>query len=239
MCGLTRWMLRNLTACGLLISMAVPGAAQGTRPSRPSTAIRSLESKAQEAQTAYLSQLGELAQGYEDSGNMEQAQETLRQILKLKPDDEQVKTKLKELQEKVFLDNQQEIEIDSTKGWVSTGLKVTKGQPVRIQATGTYKFIVNTEIGPEGFATQDIARDMGNGIAAGALMGTVFAESTQRGRPPQPTGLMQIGREAEFKPDADGVLFLRLNVPAASKCIGKVKVMVTGNIAGAAGGGNR
>ena len=52
--------------------------AQGTRPARPSGAIRSLESKAQEAQTAYLAQLGDLAKGYEEGGNMEQAQETLK-----------------------------------------------------------------------------------------------------------------------------------------------------------------
>ena len=140
--------------------------------------------------------------------------------------------KLKELEEKVFEDNQQEIEIDSAKGWVSTGLKVTKGQPVRVEAEGSYKFIVNTDLGPDGFATQDVARDMGDGIAAGALMGTVFAEPMQRGQQPRPTGLIQIGRGAEIKPDADGVLFLRLNVPIGSKCIGKVKVRLTGNIGG-------
>lgn len=222
--------------CGLLVLLVgqTPAtlSAQGTsRTARSSTALRSLESKTQEAQQAYVTQLGDLAKGYEEAGNAEQAQETLRQILKITPDDDQAKTKLKELQEKVFNDNQKEIEIEAGKpGWTGSGLRVVKGQPVRIEAHGSYKFIVNADLGAEGFPTKDVAQDMGNGIATGALMGTVYAESQQRGKPPQASPPFQIGAGGEFRPDADGILFLRLNVPNGSKCIGKVKVTVTGNI---------
>ncbi|MFV0443238.1 MAG: hypothetical protein ACK5Q5_06680 [Planctomycetaceae bacterium] len=227
---------RLMTHTGLVCLLALYGASNvvgqgGARPPRPSPAIRSLESKAQEAQSAYVTQMRDLATGYEDAGQMEQAEETLKLILKVTPNDDEIKTKLKDLNEKVFNDNQKEVDVEAAKGWTATGLRVTKGQPIRVEAQGTYKFIVNADVGPDGFPTKDVARDMGEGIATGALMGTVFSESTQRNKPPQAGKPFQVGIGGEIKPDADGILFLRLNVPANSKCIGKVKVTVTGNIA--------
>ncbi|MEZ6067013.1 MAG: hypothetical protein R3B90_15235 [Planctomycetaceae bacterium] len=53
----------------------------------------------------------------------------------------------------------------------------------------------------------------------------------ERNRPPQPTKPFIIGTEREVKPDADGLLFFRLNVPPGSRSLGKVKVRVQGNIA--------
>ena len=232
--------MRRTHLCGGLAILlaglwaAAPVCAQGTRP-RPNPALRSLESKAQEAEQAYVAQLGDLAKGYEESGDIEQAEATLKQILKISPDNESVKAHIKELEGKVFEENQKEIEVDSTKGWTGTGLKVVKGEPVRLQAVGTYKFIVNADLGPEGFSTQDPLRDMGKGINCGGLMGMIYSEPAQRGRPPKPGDPFFIGKEAEIKPDADGILFVRLNVPPGSKCIGKVKLNVSGNIAGAAG----
>lgn len=211
--------------------------AQGTR-TRPSPAannLRTLESKTLEARQSYLGQLSDLAKGYEDGGNIEQAQETLRQILKIAPDDDQIKTRLKILQDKVFKENQRIIEVDSTRGWTSTGLRVAKGEPIRLQSEGSYKFIVNADVGPDGFATEDVMRDMAAGANCGALIGTVVPDPTRPGRPPQPTKPFQIGREGEIRPEVDGVLFVRLNVPPNSKCIGKVKLMVSGNIAGVGG----
>jgi len=215
----------------MLVSLSGRLDAQGNRP-RPNPALRSLETQVQDAEKAYLTQLGDLAKGYEESGNIEQAEATLKQILKIAPEDDSVKARLKELEGKVFEENQKVIEVDSTKGWTGTGLKVNKGEPVRLQAEGNYKFIVNTELGPDGFSTQDPLRDMGKGINCGGLMGMIYSEPTQRGRPPKPGDPFFIGREAEIKPDADGILFVRLNVPAGSKCIGKVKLNVSGNIAG-------
>lgn len=227
----------GLAGLTLIVAATDSASAQGTRP-RPSAAatnLRTLESKTQEARQTYLGQLSDLAKGYEDGGNIEQAQETLRQILKVTPDDEQIKARLKILQDKVFQDHQKVIEVDSTKGWISTGLRVTKGEPIRLQSEGSYKFIVNTDIGPDGFATDDVMRDMAAGANCGALIGTVLPDPARPGRPAQPTKPFQIGREGEIRPEADGVLFVRLNVPPASKCIGKVKLMVSGNIAGVGG----
>jgi len=195
-----------------------------------------MESKAQEARTAYLGQLSDLAQGYEDTGAGDRAQEILQQLLRLNPDDDRVKARLKDLQERVFKDKQTEFEVDSTKGWVVTGVRVSKGQAIRLESDGSYKFIVNTDIGPDGFPVENVMQDMGKGINAGALMGVIIADPMQRGRAGQPGEPFQIGRELEFKPNADGVLFVRLNVPPGSRCIGKIKLRISGNIAPATGG---
>jgi hypothetical protein len=223
-----------------LTALSTAVVAQGTTPPRPrpNPAVRALETKAQEARTGYLSQLGELATGYEEAGQTDLAEETLKQILKLNPEDEFTKTKLKTLENKAFEENQRAIEVDVTKGWTTTGLKVTKGQAIRLKAEGQYRFNINADLGPDGFPTQDVLRDLSVGVPCGALIGTVYPEQQQRGRPPQPTTPFTIGKECEVKPDADGVLFVRLNVPPGSKSVGKVKVMVTGNIAPAGAGGN-
>jgi hypothetical protein len=217
----------------LCLSLAADLSAQGTAANRnrPNPALRSLETKAQEARQSYVDQLNELATGYEESGATDLAEETLKQILKLTPDDEAIKTRLKTLENKAFDENQRVIEVDATKGWTTTGLKVVKGQPIRLQAEGTYRFNINADLGPDGFPTKDPLRDVSAGVACGALMGTIYPESTQRGRPPQPTTPFTIGREVEIKPDADGMLFVRLNIPPGSKSVGKVRVMVSGNIA--------
>lgn len=202
--------------------------AQSSRP-RPSAAIRTLETKAQEAQREYLAQLASLAKTYEDSGDVEQAQEALRQMLKVDPANDQVREKIKELDEKVFKENNRGFEVDSSKGWIST-VKVRKGEPIRLIAEGSYKMIVNADVGPDGFPTADVTRDMGAGVRCGALMGAVLEEPSGRNRTPQMGKPFPIGVEAEIKPEVDGVLFLKLNVPPGSKNIGKIKVMVAGNI---------
>ncbi len=227
-----RWPGRFVSSSLVLAALAGVVQAQGQNPPRPrpNPVLRSLENKAQDAQKAYLSQLGDLATGYEDAGSTALAEETLRKMLRITPDDEAVKTRLKTLENKAFEENQRTVEVDVSRGWVTTGLKVSKGQPIRLQAEGSYRFNVNTDLGPDGFPQQDISRDMGSGVPCGALMGTVFPESAQRGRP-QPTAPFTIGRGGEIKPDADGMLFVRLNVPPGSKSTGKVKLLVTGNIA--------
>lgn len=239
--GIARWAARrHAVVVGSLLAWSAAALGQGTtsaRP-RPNPNLRALETKATESREAYLSQLSTLATGYEDAGATDMAKDTLRQILRLNPDDEAVKTRLKTLENKAFDENQRVVEVDVTKGWVTTGLKVTRGQPIRLKADGEYRFNINADLSPEGFPTSDIQRDTAAGVPCGALMGTIYAESTQRGRPAQPSTPFFIGREVEIKPESDGVLFVRLNVPAGSKSIGKVKVMVSGNIAPAGPAGN-
>jgi hypothetical protein len=221
----------------LFATFAIPHVpAQARRPvaGKPDD-VRTLESKTQEAQTAYLAQLADLAKGYEAAGDVEKAQESLRQILRVSPDNQAVRDKLKELGDKVFDENQRGIEVDSSKGWMTTGLKVKKGEPIRVIAEGTYKFIVNADLGPAGFPAADVMRDMADNVPAGGLMATIVPEPNPRNRQPKPIKPFAVGGDGEVRPEEDGLLLLRLNVPPGSKCIGKVRVKVSGNITAASG----
>lgn len=222
-CGLFLWL------AGMVLVSPLRAQVRRTPP-RPSSDLRSLESRAQEAQTAYLTQLAELSKSYEAAGNTEKASETLRQILRVNPENEAVRAKLQELGDKVFDENQRIIEVDSTKGWITTGIRVKKDEPIRVKAEGSYKFIVNADIGPEGFATGDVMRDMADRVPAGGLMATIVPEPTQRNRQPKPLPPFAVGSDDEVKPGESGFLLLRLNVPPGSKCIGKVRALISGNI---------
>ena len=106
-------LLRTSLLITLLVTLAASNAAaQVRRPTTRPDDVRTLESKTQEAQTAYLTQLAELAKGYEASGDVEKAQDSLRQILRVSPDNQAVRDKLQELGDKVFDENQRGIEVD-------------------------------------------------------------------------------------------------------------------------------
>ena len=238
-----KWFVRRSFLVCLALAMmrilSISAEAQVRRPTRPGDDVRTVESRAQEARQTYLTQLADLAKTYEAAGDVDKAQATLREILKITPDNDGVRNKLRELGDKVFDENQRVIEIDSAKGWFSTGLKVMKGEPIRITAEGSYKFIVTADVGPDGFPSGDVMREMSDKAPCGALMATIVPEPTPRNRTPQPIEPFAIGGSREVEPEVDGLLLLRLNIPPNSKCIGKVKARVAGNIKGmsVSGGG--
>jgi hypothetical protein len=228
MCALQKPTVLALLLGSLALAPA-PVVAQGSRP-RTSSTLRNLEGKANEAREAYLQQLVDLAGGYEEEGDDVQATAVFRQILQITPENEEIKAHIAELENKIFEENQQVIEVEAGKPWVASGLRVRKGETIRLVSEGSYKFVVTADLGPNGFPVENVQTDMGDGIATGALMGMVLAEG-QRGGPPQPTRPFQVGTEREVKPEADGLLYFRLNIPAGSRSNGKVRVMVQGNIA--------
>lgn len=200
------------------------------RPDSPAN-LTALEAKAETLEQTYLTGLLEVADGYEEAGQIEKAKEALEAILKLKPDAAAVKQRLTKLNEAVFDANSHVVEVDVTRGWTTTGIRVTKDQPIRFESEGTYRYILNETIGPDGFSQQDLMRDMAAGVPTGALMGLILPPPRPGQRePPEPGRPFFIGSAQEISPDSDGALLLRLNVPPGHKCVGKVKVNISGNI---------
>jgi hypothetical protein len=229
---------RSQIACLVLFAAVGAGVALGQgsnkkpKPATPAQ-LKSLDAEADKLQQSFLAGLGDLAQSYEDAGQVEKSKAMLQEILKIDPENATAQQKLKAFDEAVFSANEIDIEVDSARGWTATNLAVTKDKPVRFVAEGTYKFIVNETVGPDGFSTQDVARDMAD-APLGALVGVVMPprrpgdRQDERQRPPGRT--FYIGSESEHTPLEDGIVFLKLNVPPASKCVGKVRVVVSGNI---------
>jgi hypothetical protein len=221
--------------CAMLVAAVSQGQgnARKGKPATPSQ-LKSMDAEAQKLIDSYAAGLQDLAQSYEDAGQVERAKAMLDALLKVDPENERAKAKLKEFSEAVFAANELEIDVDAANAWTATNISVMKEKPVRFAASGTYKFIVNETLGPDGFPTTDVVRDMAD-APLGALVGVVVppqalpggrADAQQKlpGRP------FLIGSEKEYTPTEDGVVYVKLNVPPASKCSGKVRVTISGNL---------
>lgn len=228
----SRWQIAAALAVGAAALFTLPSAAQSRKPKPDSPAnLMALDAKAEDLEQSYLTGLLEVADGYEEAGQLDKAREALEAILKLKPDSEAVKARLAEMEEAVFDANSHSVDVDVTKGWTTTGILVTKDEPIRFDAEGTYRYIINETLGPDGFSQEDLMRDMASGVPSGALMGLIVPPPRPGQRePPEPEPPFVIGSAREITPGTDGALLLRINLPQGHKCVGKVKVTVSGNI---------
>ncbi|WP_417847819.1 tetratricopeptide repeat protein [Thalassoglobus sp.] len=210
----------------VIAATATPLWAQGTRPSPAE--IKSLDSKAAKVEQDFLKSLVELATDYEKAGDVERAKEMLQSILKIKPNSESVKSKLTEFENEVFDRKSTTIDLDVSRGWTNAGVMVTKDQPIRVEATGSYRLMVNEELGPKGYVQKDAAQDLISSVPTGALIGMIAPATRKRNqKPPVP---FLLGDAKELKPSESGILFVRVNTPPQAKCTGKIKVKLSGNI---------
>jgi hypothetical protein len=218
-----------LLTCGVLSSSVT--LAQSNRRA-PAVSSKSLDSQAEDVQAKYLAGLADLASKYEEAGDLQKASDMLKGILKVKPDADVVKNKLKQFQESVFNDNVHVFELDAASGWVASNVHVSKDKPVRIEAEGTYKFSINEILGPAGYSGQSMA----DGLPCGALIAMVGGpgeaprnrQSRNQKEKEQPHPVL-IGASKEFTPNETGTLILRLNLPENARCTGKIKVKISGN----------
>ncbi len=195
--------------------------------------VKQLDRDAERARIEYLKQLGNLATKYDEAGETERAKKVLRQILDLAPDIEEAQKRLDELEERIFAEQSLEVEVDVAKSWVPTGFLVEKDKPVRFETTGTYKFIVNSTLGADGLSTADLDHHLVPGINCGALMGLIVTQPKADGRDkpkPKPGTPFLIGAKSEKRPEATGMLFLRVNVPTGTTSNGKLKVKMSGHV---------
>ncbi len=205
------------------------------RPTGPSVAkIRQLELQEKKAKEDFLRQQVELAKEYESAGLLEKAKDLLQTVQKVAPEVKGVKEKLGELEESILSENPNEIELDVSKGWGDPIARVEKGKKFRIQAEGSYRFSIETEIGPTGFANSDPIREMAKGVPTGALMAIVIP-ITDKGKPGKPGTPIAVGDSKEINPPESGLLFLAINAPQGHKCSGKLDIKLSGYVTTASG----
>jgi hypothetical protein len=226
-----RLLFTGLTLGCLAAACCLSPAATSAQPSKSkakgtksSSSTKAIDVRAEKAAEGYVREAATLAREYEDSGNFEKARQMYESIATFTPDAPGLKEKIKQLNEMLLESNEIEIEIDAGRGWDNSRVQVFKGKTIRLQSTGTYNFVVNAEVGPDGFPSQDPVKDeMAAGIPCGALMG-LMAEKDKPGKP------FVIGNGRDFTPNEDGILFLRFNVPPGSRCTGKVDVRLSGYV---------
>lgn len=215
---------------GLVVFHAMGVADVHAQSRRPTAApdVRQLDTRAEKVEQDFLKSLADLASEYEKAGEADRTKEVLELILKLRPDTEAVKRKIKEIDEAIFDRRSTNVELDVSRGWVNAGVMVTKDLPVRVQAEGTYRMLINEELGPDGYPQRDVATDLVASLPTGSLIAMIAPATRQRNQPnPEP---FLIGSSKEFKPRDSGILFLRVNTPPQAKCTGKLKVSLSGNL---------
>lgn len=198
------------------------------------TQVQTLETQAEKARVDYVNGLIKVAEGFEEQGLTDRTKETLQSILTAVPEYEPAREKLKALEEAVFDENHLDVEVDVTKGWVSSGVAVVKDKPIRLQAEGSLRIILNETVGPEGLPAADVMTNQMVGIPGGALMGVVHDPRVSL--KDANISPFVVGADYEFASKQDGILFFRVNLPANSQSKGKYRVKVSGNYQKIAGG---
>ena len=185
--------------------------------------LKEVDAKAEQNLDNFIRAQAELAKSYEDAEDLEKAKKMLSAILKVKPDQPGVVSKIKEIEETILTANEIDVDLDVSKGWGKGVAVVAKDKPFRIKVDGEYRFITNSTIGPGGFATDNPTKGMAPNVKCGQVKGLFFSKN-KPGRP------FAIGEGKEIVPKDDGILFLAVNVPPGSRCIGKLKVELSGYV---------
>jgi len=219
----------------------------GTSKSKVSDS-KELDTRAEKNLESFVADTIKLAEEYEKAGKFEEAQDQLRNVGKLKPDFPGLKEKIDKLGEAVFETNDFDLDLDVADSWKKMVL-VSKGKPIRVEASGNYKITLAGPTDANGLPTKDPRTDMAAGVRCGALMGVVVAMqdgggATTGAAATTGTGAgkgggrnndkvgepFEIGASKEFTPKEDGVLLLNVNLPAGHKSTGKLRVHVSGHL---------
>jgi tetratricopeptide (TPR) repeat protein len=171
----------------------------------------------------------ELARGYEDAGQFEEARTLWEVLLKLNPKYPGAEDKIKSLSERMLSETEFTLKLDPTDDWTPVAM-VTKDQPVRIEARGEYQYTVPLKGDPSGVAGNDLGTDMqlANGVPLGALMGVVVGADKKPGKP------FRVGTQLDTKASATGLLLLKVNLPPGARAVSdKLDQKLTIRVSGA------
>lgn len=196
------------------------------RPANPPE-LKRLETRMEEVRESFLRDTNQLIKQFEDIGQYERAKVLIDALTKLDPQNEQVKTRLAEINDRILDADEFEVNLALGRVWQPVGT-VGKGRPLRIRVTGEYKIVANLEAGPDGAPSDDPAEDLIPHVPFGAVMGVIAdADAAKRSddRRPRP---FTVGGSYEKPAERDGVLFLKVNVPPGAKCTGRLTALVSG-----------
>ena len=199
-----------------------------SKPSKPvsSAEVKQIDMRLQKLQDTFETESKAIIDGYERSGQYDRAKFLLEVLLKLDPKNEELKKKIAELDDNVLKSSEVDFKFETNSDWTPVG-NVHKDKLARVEAAGDYKLILTvSNMSADGFPTENVMRDLVGRVPTGALMGMIVTEENQSGKqPPEP---FTIKSKHEFTPKKDGILYLKVNAPPGSKCIGDFRIKVSG-----------
>lgn len=184
---------------------------------------RELASRVAKAEEALLREYMEVVNEYYKKGDKEAAVTVMKRVLSINPKMEGVKERISAINEELLQENGIRSEMDVSKGWVPV-CEVAEGKPFRLAVVGDYKLDLNVTIPLTGLSTSDPLKDHVAVAPFGALIGLVVTD----GKPGEP---FPVNGGVEHTAKKGGQLFLRVNVPAAARCKGDLKLQISGGVA--------
>ncbi len=220
--GAVVWVFVGLTAA--MRGDEPPPAAKPAGPAE----IAKLDAKMRDISESFQRDTTALNTSYETIGEYDRAKVLLQALGKLNPSNEAVKAKLAELDRRQLDAAEFTVDIDPEKPWVAVGV-ARKDRLLRIRVTGEYRFTATATVGATGMPAKDPAADLVPGVPLGAVMGVIAPPTTAGEAPPdkRPRPFL-VGSEFERPAAADGILYLKANLPANAACTGRLEARVSG-----------
>jgi hypothetical protein len=189
-----------------------------------------LDVKANEIQDGFMKSAEELAAEYYDLKEYDKARVLLKSIQALDPNRPNLDAKLKKLDDDLISSNELELEITTSRGWESSNVLVAAGKPIRIKSAGNYKFVISSQLSPNGFMTKTASpQDLVGELPCGALIGIVVPPGATQDDKKKDKPFL-IGDGCDYTASKDGVLFIRVNAPPENKNTGKINVTISGGV---------
>ena len=193
-----------------------------TKKKKPLANTQNLDVRADQIEESFTKEAQGLAEEYFEAGHLDKAKVLLESVLALRPNADEIKAKLKAIDETILSTNETVVDVNPAKAWEPSKVSVFEGKPFRAQVEGSYRFAINTAVDAAGFPTADPKTDMVGDIPCGALMGIIVKADGKPGRP------FAIGNGKDITPKETGLLLLRINSPLENKHTGKISVTFSG-----------
>ena len=182
-----------------------------------------LEIRLSKAEEGLLKEYMDVAKEFLKNGDNEEALTVLRKVEHINPKMDGLKQEMERINEMLMQDNDFKFELDVSKFWGNPICEVTEGKAFRLVAAGEYKMNFSTVIPLTGLSTKEPATDHVSAGPFGALIGVIVTD----GKPGEP---FVVNDKLEHTPKKGGQLYLRVNVPAAAKCSGDIRIQMSGAV---------
>ena len=193
-------------------------------------------------QREYVRGALELAGEYEKAGDPAAAIALLERARAAAPDARDLDRQISALREDVLSAGETTLQLDAPVGWTPVA-RVAAGRPFRLAAEGELRLRIEGTLTPAGLPPGDGRAGLLVEHPLGALLGTYLDPKRVAGQNrPNARRRVRDGEEQEVfavgagGPDersagVDGILYVRLNVPAGARVTGRVELTLSGEIA--------
>ncbi|MEZ6133053.1 MAG: hypothetical protein R3C59_30655 [Planctomycetaceae bacterium] len=215
-------------SCCLVIDAVAVAQSRDRRRDDDVPSSKTLELRLEKAEAALVDEYKLAAEEFHKQGDKEKAMAMLERLKQLSPQLEGLDRQIKAIGEELMQENADDIDIDTRlPEWKLVG-NVMEGKAFRLQAAGEYKMTYMTTVGVDGVKPDKDAKDYNPGVPLGCLLGVIVSDNkdgkAEAGKP------FPVNAQLEHTPKESGKLFLKVNVPEGTKCVGKIKVHLSGYI---------